>query len=130
MPPALVSATSRAALAALTAPAAWLSLKSLAAATMLLTSLGTVALVAAQASRESERPEVENPQPPVAHAPGSLDPVPRVDREGVPLPPGVLARMGSSRMRPASAIDLSPDGRSIAAIGGSGLKIWDAATGK
>jgi WD40 repeat protein len=124
MPPALVSATSRAALAALTAPAAWASLKTLAAAAILFTSLGAVALVA-QASRERERPEDKAP---VARAAGPPDPAARVDREGVPLPQGVLARMGSSRMRRASAIDLSPDGRLIASIG-YGLSIWDAATG-
>jgi RNA polymerase sigma factor (sigma-70 family) len=129
VPAAVIAATNRAAVAALTAPAAWGSLKLLTAFAAMLTGVGTVALVA-QASREHERPEFEAPQPPVAHAPGSPDAAPRVDREGVPLPPGVMARMGSSRMRPAGAIDLSPDGRLVAGIGSSGLRIWDTTTGK
>src|SRR5439155_19470878 len=100
IPPALVSATSRAALAALTAPAAWISLKALTAAAVLATGLGTVALVA-QASRERERPEDKAP---VVHAPASSETPPRVDREGVPLPPGALARLGSTRMRHAGTV--------------------------
>jgi WD40 repeat protein len=130
MPPALVTETTRAALAALTVPVALVSLKALATATMLLAGLGTVALVA-QASRERERPEPRAPQRPVAHAPGSPDPAPRVDREGVPLPPGVLQRIGSSRMRNwANDVAVAPDGRTIASAGVDGVRIWDTATGK
>src|SRR5262245_51881913 len=69
VPAALIAATNRAAVAALTAPAAWGSLKLLAAFAALFTGLGTVALVA-QTNRERERPEVEARQTPVAHAPG------------------------------------------------------------
>ena len=43
----------------------------------------------------------------------SPDSAPRVDREGVPLPPGVLTRIGSSRMRHAGTVydlNFTPDG--------------------
>jgi RNA polymerase sigma factor (sigma-70 family) len=60
-------------------------------------------------------------------------PLPRVDAEGVPLPPGVLARIGSSRfrhMRGIFGVTVSPDGRTIASVGFSGFGVWEAATGR
>src|SRR5439155_26180036 len=86
MPPALVTATNRAALAALTAPAALVSLKTLAAATMLFAGLGTLGLVA-QASRQRERPGMESRHAPDGDAPGGPAAAPLVDRYGVSLPP-------------------------------------------
>src|SRR5262249_61035862 len=87
--------------------------------------------VAAQVGGEGERAEVGAPQPPVARAPGSPEAAPRVDREGVPLPPGVLTRIGSSRMRHwTSDVAVAPDGRTIASAGVDGVRVWDIATGK
>jgi WD40 repeat protein len=72
-------------------------------------------------------------QPEPKAAPAAAAPQPRVDAEGVPLPPGALARFGSSRMRHADAIyslAFSPDGRAILSAAGDGTRIWDTTTGK
>jgi hypothetical protein len=71
------------------------------------------------ASRERERPEEE--KTPVAHAPGSPQPVapgPRVDADGAPLPPGAgmppgpiseHAQFGAYAIRGASSVSLQDD---------------------
>jgi WD40 repeat protein/uncharacterized protein (UPF0147 family) len=89
-------------------------------------------------------PRHEGPPPP-APAPGdprepkAEERKPRVDLLGDPLPEGVVARMGSGRLRhPGSwrSLAFSPDGKWIvsgAAAGlriGGGVRFWDAATGK
>jgi RNA polymerase sigma factor (sigma-70 family) len=136
-PPALVAATSRAALAALAAPMAWGSLKALSVGVVLLV-VGVGALVA-PASRERQRPESAKQKALVAGAPGSpgnpqpAAPAPRVDREGVPLPPGALMRIGSSRMRHAGfvyTVAFAPDGKSLASGSVDGVRVWETATGK
>src|SRR2546430_799038 len=59
----------------------------------------------------------EGPPPEASSAAGRLKLAagkPRVDRLGDPLPPGVLARMGSGRLRHADTLEtvaFSPDGR-------------------
>ncbi len=56
----------------------------------------------------------------------------RVDAEGVPLPPGVAARIGSSRFRYSGDLyDLrfSPDGKQLVGITARAVHVWDAATG-
>jgi WD40 repeat protein len=61
----------------------------------------------------------------------ALAPAPRVDADGVPLPPGVLARMGSGCLRHADgSIEFAPDGKSLAAVGADAVRIWDTAAGK
>src|SRR3989442_11800236 len=57
---------------------------------------------------------------------------PRTDAYRDPLPPGVLARMGSGRMRQpfVRSIAFSPDGKSLVSAGIGGLRVWDTATGK
>ncbi len=56
----------------------------------------------------------------------------RVDAEGVPLPPGVAARLGSTRFRySGDCVDLrfTPDGRHVVAATTRSVYVWDANTG-
>jgi RNA polymerase sigma factor (sigma-70 family) len=57
---------------------------------------------------------------------------PRLDWQGDPLPDGVLARMGSGRLRHAwlRAMSFSSDGKTLVSAGQDGLRLWDTATGK
>jgi WD40 repeat protein len=58
--------------------------------------------------------------------------VARVDRYGDPLPRGAIARLGTSRFQHAAwtfAIAFSPDS-TIVATAGSGIRLWEGATGK
>jgi WD40 repeat protein len=58
----------------------------------------------------------------------------RTDADGLPLPDGALARLGSTRFRVARSVRglaYSPDGTVLAAAGEDGvLSLWDPATGK
>ncbi|MBL8792887.1 MAG: PQQ-binding-like beta-propeller repeat protein [Planctomycetia bacterium] len=58
----------------------------------------------------------------------------RNDWQGDPLPPGVLARLGSERLAhqlPVAALAYSPDGRWLVSLGSDGqLSLWDANSGK
>jgi RNA polymerase sigma factor (sigma-70 family) len=72
--------------------------------------------------------------PPAAPQPTKTHPQPRVDSEGVPLPEGALARVGSTRLRHGgflTSLEFSPDGSTLASAGQpGGLALWDAANGK
>lgn len=54
----------------------------------------------------------------------------RVDRDGVPLPTGAVARMGSARLRHggASALVFTPDGKTLASAGVD-VCLWNVSTG-
>src|SRR5262245_2081890 len=58
----------------------------------------------------------------------------RLDNFGDPLPPGVLARLGTIRLRQSDQYErcaLSPDGKTLASGGADGwVHIWDAVTGR
>jgi RNA polymerase sigma factor (sigma-70 family) len=61
----------------------------------------------------------------------------RTDAEGAPLPAGVIARFGSSRLRHTGwvyHVCFSPDGQRIASVGtdadGLALRVWDGDTGR
>src|SRR5262249_59579450 len=58
----------------------------------------------------------------------------RVDRYGDPLPPGVVARLGTLRLRhdaEGQPVLLSPDGRLVVTVlpGEGGVHLWEADTG-
>src|SRR5262249_17289738 len=58
---------------------------------------------------------------------------PRVDQLGDPLPDGVVARIGSVRMRHSVVfrqLAFSPDGQTVVSGAANGIRIWDAATGR
>lgn len=59
------------------------------------------------------------------------------DRLGDPLPPGAIARLGTVRWRPPpgagngfTRVCFSPDGKLIASVGGSRLRLWEVSSGK
>jgi WD40 repeat protein len=73
------------------------------------------------------------PATPPADAPPAAGAIVRTDREGFPLPAGVLARVGSARLRhgrPSPHIEYSPDGSLLASSGGGLVRLWEARTGK
>src|SRR5262249_28470349 len=90
----------------------------------------------AQASR-TEAPAVRAPT-----EPPQMDEIlpPRQDRLGDPLPPGAIARMGSSRLRHTTAdrwgwsggfgTVVSPDGKTLLTTSADGIRAWDLGTGK
>jgi RNA polymerase sigma factor (sigma-70 family) len=91
---------------------------------VLLTGIGAVSLITGAERKQPEQP------PPVAPAPRSEV---RVDRQGDPLPLGALLRIGTVRFRhpdSSSALSLSPDGRTLASLSASTVRMWDAETGK
>src|SRR5262249_17680467 len=50
-----------------------------------------------------------------------------------PVPEGVLARLGTTRFRTGGTVQwlrLSRDGKRLVSVGGTGLFVWDTATGK
>ena len=68
-------------------------------------------------------------------AAGLADP-PKLDRHGIPLPAGAIARLGSSHLGGAArGFDLTPDGKTVVTVGGfwwadgDAVRLWDAATG-
>jgi WD40 repeat protein len=79
------------------------------------------------------KPEAEqrdHPQP-------QGDEQPRTDRYGDPLPPGAVARLGTTRLRFgqgewSASVVLAPDGKTLMACSGADpvLRFWDVATGK
>src|SRR5262245_14609914 len=60
-------------------------------------------------------------------------PTPRTDRNGDPLPPGALARMGALRFwhgTAAWAVAYSPDGKILVSAGEETIRQHDATTGR
>lgn len=68
----------------------------------------------------------------LALAAGQANASPRLDHYGDPLPEGVLARMGTARLRHPQAIDLvfAADGNTLISVGQDGtVRFWDLETG-
>jgi WD40 repeat protein len=89
-----------------------------------LSGVGLLALLAMPGPAQPPTPQ-GNPPP---------RPAPRVDHLGDPLPPGAVARLGTTRFRQGGAIQFvgySGDGRMLlAASADQTLRFWDARTGK
>jgi WD40 repeat protein len=65
--------------------------------------------------------------------PAKPQPAVRTDRHGDPLPPGALARLGTTRFRHQGKVNFvgySGDGALLATAGTDALRIWDARQGK
>jgi RNA polymerase sigma factor (sigma-70 family) len=57
----------------------------------------------------------------------------RLDLHGDPLPDGVIARLGTTRLRHGLNLrwlEFTPDGKSLISQGGDGVAIWNAETGQ
>jgi RNA polymerase sigma factor (sigma-70 family) len=57
----------------------------------------------------------------------------RTDLQGDPLPDEALVRLGTTRFRPGEAVSFlrfTPDGTKLVTQSDSGLRVWDAATGR
>jgi WD40 repeat protein len=62
-----------------------------------------------------------------------LEPPPKLDRFGDPLPPGAIARLGTLRFQDGQVIKVvaySPDGKLLASSSGDAIHIWDVPTGR
>jgi RNA polymerase sigma factor (sigma-70 family) len=100
--------------------------------------LAAVLLAVGAAGAWGLQPAAEKPAPPppTTAAPRSAPVVqrPATDLYGDPLPPGAIARMGTTafrHMEVATALAYSPDGKWLAtAANDYTVRVWDAATGR
>ncbi|MCI0455873.1 MAG: sigma-70 family RNA polymerase sigma factor [Gemmataceae bacterium] len=108
-------------------------------ALVVLLVLGAVGLGAGGLARTRHDKPAARPQQGATAAerpqePDAAQASPRKDRYGDPLPPGAIARLGTTRFRHAgwgqTAVVCSPDGRWLACHEGSVVCLLDAVTGK
>jgi WD40 repeat protein len=67
----------------------------------------------------------------VGPAPAAAPPL-RCDRDGDPLPPGAVARIGTVRWRHPgiAALAFGPRGKTLVSVGSGELRVWDMASGR
>jgi len=99
----------------------------------MLSLVGVVVLLAGlSVGVAMSHPEAAEPMPVVQ--PDAPKPAVRLDAHGDPLPEGVVARLGTVRLRHGGSItciEYSPDGKRIASGGhDQRVRIWDATDGK
>jgi RNA polymerase sigma factor (sigma-70 family) len=92
---------------------------------------GLGVFVAGQTSRNDPPAAQETAAPPQADE----TPPPRQDRLGDPLPPGAVARMGSSRFRQLThmaslGLVVPPDGKTLLTTSEDTIRAWSLGTGK
>ena len=101
----------------------------------LLTALGFAATVGFRLASTTSPVKQAEPAPKtqVADAPRAAKAEarkPRLDLQGDPLPPGAAARLGTMRLRYASCMAFSPNGKIVATAQWNTVHLWDAASGK
>jgi RNA polymerase sigma factor (sigma-70 family) len=103
------------------------------AVTMLL---GFAAVGLGVSMKEPSNPPKVDESLPVAPDPKPIVAAPRKpnrrEAERVPLPPGVVARLGSPLLRHSSSIpdaSFSPDGKRLVAVDHLAIRVWDTETG-
>ncbi len=77
--------------------------------------------------------EVRTPSSPPTVAKKEETPHPARDLFGDPLPAGVIARLGTVRLRHANylrEIAFAPDGKTVVSVGVDGVRVWETAAGK
>jgi RNA polymerase sigma factor (sigma-70 family) len=100
----------------------------------LLLVVAALAAGAALTARPTPREADREARPDQADQAAPAKPPARVDGEGFLLPDGVVARLGSARLRHGGWVHdvcFAPDGKLIASVGtDNALRVWDGDTGK
>jgi RNA polymerase sigma factor (sigma-70 family) len=99
----------------------------LVAAAALVVTLGAVGLSLGQGEAAKPAPKAAHAVPQVPAAPA------RTDRQGDPLPPQAVARLGTERFRSDSWVEhaaVVSGGKQLLGLGAKSVLLWDAATGK
>jgi RNA polymerase sigma factor (sigma-70 family) len=108
-------------------------LNKLRALTVVLLLAGACAVAAGTGMLAAQRP-APNPVAEPRRPPAPEQPPKRVDRQGDPLPPGAIARLGTVRLRHAGRVEsvvFAPDGKTLGSSDNTGeMHLWDATTGK
>src|SRR5438105_3881400 len=117
-------------------PAALAKLKMAGMLTLALSLLAAGGVLIAQKSHQGQQPEAKQKEPgKPADDTADLQKVGKltaVDSFGDPLPPGAVARLGSTRLRHAwlSEATFTPDGKAVLSAGGDGrVRAWGVTNG-
>jgi RNA polymerase sigma factor (sigma-70 family) len=105
----------------------------LAGLALLVTALALGSAAALTQMRHDAAPADELPAALIDEPKPQDPPPPRKDADGIALPQGAVARLGSLRFNHGSHVlgfHFTPDGKTIVSHGSGSLCLWDAATGK